>query len=390
MKTTDVVIVGAGLIGVAAALQLRAKGLTVVVVDRQEPGREASSAAAGMLAPGPDNPSSLPLVPLGKASLALYPEFVAHIERASGKTTGFAQKGALELFFGDEGEPECDRFIAEQKELGLRAEKLSGNELLRMEPSAALRAVAAAWLSEEGIVNPLLLIDAAVTAAKIEGVEVWPNCGVSGLIRDGNRCTGVVTAAGPISSSRVVIAAGCFSRAVDNAIARYAPTIPVRGQMLALRTAGNAGASVKLHHVLRSTNGYLVPHEDGRILAGSTLEPAANAKVVTPGGMRKITGAAIEIAPALQTAEIVESWAGLRPGTPDGLPVLGLTDIEGLIIATGHYRNGILLAPITAKLVEQWVLGIEGKHGVSAFSPMRFAQPAASAHTKSPARQATV
>lgn len=388
MKTVDVAIVGAGLIGVAAALELRTRGLSVIVLDRQEPGREASSAAAGMLAPSPDDLSSLPLVPLAQASIKLYPEFVAHIEQASGKATGFAQKGTLEVFFGSDGESERDRFVAERKRIGIAVETLSIHQAREMEPSLAPEAVAAAWLFEEAIVNPRLLIDAAVSAAKADGAQILANCAVTGLVCEANRCTGVVTRNGPISAGCVVIAAGSVSGAIGDEIASYAPTIPVRGQMLALRTTAETSGSVALRHVIRSANGYLVPHEDGRIVAGSTLENGEREKVVTPGGIQKILSAAIELVPALKSAQIVETWAGVRPGTPDGLPILGPTDIQGLVIATGHYRNGILLAPITAKFVVPWTLGLTVDRDVAAFSPMRFANRRGSLAQEPPARQA--
>ncbi|MGH9733652.1 MAG: glycine oxidase ThiO [Candidatus Acidiferrales bacterium] len=388
MKTFDVAIVGAGLIGIAAALELRTRGLSVTVLDRQEPGREASSAAAGMLAPSPDDLSSLPLVPLGKASIALYPEFVAHIEQASGKTTGFAQKGTLELFFGVDGESERDRFVAERKRIGIGAEALSLHQARELEPSLAPEAVAAAWLFEEAIVNPRRLIDAAISAARANGAQLLAGCVVTGLIHEASRCTGVLTSNGPIGAGCVVVAAGSFSGGVSAEIGPYAPTIPVRGQMLALRTAAGPSGTLTLKHVIRSGHGYLVPHEDGRILAGSTLENGVQEKVVTPRGMQKILGAAIELVPALKSAEIVGTWAGLRPGTPDGLPILGPTDIHGLVIATGHYRNGILLAPITAKLVVPWALGLDVDRNVAAFSPMRFVNRRGSAIEEPPARQA--
>ncbi|HTU35167.1 MAG TPA: glycine oxidase ThiO [Candidatus Acidoferrum sp.] len=388
MKTVDVAIAGAGLIGVAAALELRTRGLTVTVLDRQEPGREASFAAAGMLAPSPDDLSSLPLVPLGKSSIALYPEFVAHIEQASGKTTGFAQKGTLELFFGADGESERDRFMAERKRIGIAVEPLSVLQAREMEPSLTSQVFAAAWLYQEAIVNPRLLIDAAISAAKAGGVGVLANCTVTGLVREANRCTGVLTSDGPISAGCVVIAAGCFSVGIGAEIAPYAPTIPVRGQMLALRAPAGTTSIVALRHVIRSANGYLVPHDDGRIVAGSTLENGVQEKIVTSAGMGKIQGAAIEMVPALKSAEIVETWAGLRPGTPDGLPILGPTDIQGLVIATGHYRNGILLAPITAKLVVPWALGLTIDRDLAAFSPMRFVDRRSFLPEEPPSRQA--
>lgn len=386
MKTFDVAIVGAGLIGTSIAWELRERGLRVVLLDRQQPGREASSAAAGMLAPGPDDPTSLPLVPLGKASLQLYPEFVAGIEQASGKSTGFAPRGTLEIFFGPEAEPERDRFLLERNHLGIRTEAIPLQQAREMEPLLAPSAVAAAWIPDEATVDPRLLIDAALSAANSRGVELRANCSVAGLLRDAARCTGVATAEGPIHAGHVVIAAGCFSGQMNSEIGRYAPTHPVRGQMIALRQPAASGMTRSeapqsngghgpIRRVLRSGHGYLVPQGDDRILAGSTLEDGQFHKVVTPGGLMKILGAVSELIPALQNAEILETWAGLRPSTPDRLPILGPTDIDGLIVATGHYRNGILLAPITAKLVSACVCGEAVKEDLAAFSPMRFARP---------------
>jgi glycine oxidase len=164
------------------------------------------------------------------------------------------------------------------------------------------------------------------------------------------------------------VAAGSFSGGIDW-LGRYAPTRPVRGQMLALRSAG-----VTLRRVVRSESGYLVPRNDGRIIAGSTLEEAGFSKHVTPGGLSKILEAALELVPALADAEIIETWAGLRPGTPDNLPILGPTDIEGLFLATGHFRNGILLAAVTARLLRDWVLGKTIRLETKAFSSLRFTE----------------
>ena len=365
MKTFDVAIVGGGLIGVSAALELRRRSLRVVLFDRQQPGREASWAAAGMLAPG-DDPQSAALAPLAKKSLGLYPEFVRAIEEASGQSVGFAQQGTFQLFFED-GEPARDAFVERHRQLGLSAEAVSTSVAREREPQLGSKAVAAAWLSSEASVDPRSLVDAALSAAEIAGVDVRSGCEVTGVLREGRYCRGVVTREGGTPARHVVVAAGCFSSLVPGEIGRYAPVRPVRGQMLSLRRQG-----VTIGHVLRSEGGYLVPRADGRIVAGSTLEDAGFEKAVTPEGVRKIVGAALELVPALSDAEIVETWAGLRPGSPDALPILGPTDVEGLIVATGHYRDGILLAPVTAKLVAGWVCGDADDLDVQKFSPLRF------------------
>jgi glycine oxidase len=391
MKTFDVALVGGGIIGICAAFELAMRELRVLVLDQQECGREASWAAAGMLAPGSDDPHSAALVPLMKRSLELYPEFVGAIERASHRSTDFARRGALEVFFGAAGVAERDRFVREHERLGLSAKAISLPTAREMEPWLGPDAAAVAWLPDEATVDPRLLVNAAVAAAEARGVDIRSNCRVTKLRREGERCIGVVAGGEEVSSREVVITAGCFSACHGHEIARFAPTHPVRGQMIALRPLaksralpGSDFASEKseglkrsdaggqLWRVLRSADGYLVPRSDGRILAGSTLENAGFEKIVTPAGLEKIIRAAVELAPALASAEIVETWAGLRPGTPDNLPILGRTNIEGLIVATGHYRNGILLAPVTAKLVAGWINGQNTGIDVSAFSPLRF------------------
>jgi glycine oxidase len=213
-------------------------------------------------------------------------------------------------------------------------------------------------------------MEAVLIAARRRGVEIRPNCPVTSLIREGGRCTGVVASGERIRAKYVVVAAGCFSSLIapdTEWFAPYAPTHPVRGQILILRAP-----SVDLRKVVRSERRYLVPRPNGSILAGSTLENAGFDKHLTPAGVRRIVEGAMELVPELADAEIIETWAGLRPGTPDKLPILGPTDIEGLLMATGHYRSGILLAPVTAKLVREWISKGQVALEVKAFSALRF------------------
>jgi glycine oxidase len=373
VKNFDVVIIGGGVIGASIAFEIAGEKLGVVVLDRQQPGQKASWAAAGMLSPAPDSPQDLPLVPLGRESLKLYPEFVAAIEDTSAESAGYAREGTLEIFSEPSGEAVRDRRVAECRGLGLAAEAVALDIARQWEPAIGPAARAAAWLPDEGTVEPRSLMSAVIAAAKRRGTEFCPDCGVTGLIREHDRCTGVIAGGEEISAGQVVVAAGCFSREIarqNEWFARYAPTRPVRGQMMALRPDGSG-----LQRVLRSEKGYLVPRRDGRIVAGSTSEEVGFERRVTPAGMRKIFDAAIELFPGLAEAEVLETWSGLRPGTPDDLPILGPTDISGLLIATGHYRNGILLAPVTAKLVCEWITGACGGFDATAYSPMRFANP---------------
>lgn len=370
MKTFDVAIIGGGVIGASIAFELTGAKLRVAVFDRQEPGREASWAAAGMLSPAPESPRDLPLVPLGRESLRIYPEFVSSIEESSGQSARLTRKGTLEVFGDASGEEERDRRVSECCRLGLVAQPVALDEARAWEPTLGEGARAVAWLAEEGTVEPRSLTNAVVAAAERRGSEIHANCPVTGLIREGNRCTGVIAGGERISAVHIVVAAGSFSSQIadeSGLFARYAPTRPVRGQMIALKPDGPSP-----RRVLRSERGYLVPRQDGRIVAGSTSEHAGFDKRVTPEGMRKIFEAVLELCPQLAGAEVVETWSGLRPGTADDLPILGPTAIEGLIVATGHYRNGILLAPVTAKLVREWIVAGRTEFDADAFSPLRF------------------
>ena len=382
MKSFDAIIVGGGLIGSAIALELASEKLRVIVIDRQQPGREASWAAAGMLSPGPDSPEAAPLVPLGKESLRLYPEFIAAVEEASGMAVNFARAGTFEVFTGPQSESARDATVEEYRRLELAIETISPEAARAVEPSLG-RAAAVAWLPEEATVDPRLLIGAVLAGAERRGAEIQAGCAVDSLLCRRGTCAGVVADGEKMEATSVIIAAGSFCgtirdcvSGIEGNLARNAPVRPVRGQMIALRSE-----SVKLQRVLRSQRGYLVPRPDGRIVAGSTLEDAGFVKQVTPEGIQQILDGAMELAPALVDAEIVEQWAGLRPDTPDHLPIIGPTEMSGLVIATGHYRNGILLAPVTAKIVRDWIVSGKASFSAETFSPLRFAAARSHART---------
>ena len=380
MRTYDVAIIGGGIIGASIAFELAAEKIRVGIFDRQEPGREASWAAAGMLSPAPDSSRDLPLVPFAKESLKLYPGYVEAIEETSGQSCAYAREGAIELFFSSDAETECRARLRSLSELGIAAEMISAEAARRTECAISASSTAALWLSEEGTVEPRRVIAALLTAARNRGVEIRSDCGITEILREGDRCTGVIAAGEKISAAHVVLAAGCFSEQIARADSHgpFAPTRPVRGQMIALRPANGAAG---LRRVVRSERGYLVPRRDGRIVAGSTTEEAGFEKHVTAGGLRKIVDGVVELCPELAGGQIVETWAGLRPGTPDDLPILGPSDLAGLWIATGHYRNGILLASATAKLIRGWIVSRNTEFDVDAFSPTRFSRRETRART---------
>jgi len=370
VKTYDVVIVGGGIIGGSIAFELARRNLRVAVLDRQEMMHEASWAAAGMLSPAPDSPAAIPLVPLGRASLALYPNFIAAVEEAADIRTDYRTGGALEVLCHGDAERALSTLVALHHGLGLACEPLSIEEAHEMEPALGRDARSAAFFRDDASVNPRLLTAAVIAAAGTAGATLCPGMGVTSLAKNGVRCVGVRTAQGEtLSAQHVVLAAGCWTSQLSEA-APYAPTRPVRGQMVALRHAGKP-----IRRVLRSERGYLVPRDHAtpqKLVAGSTLENAGYEKAVTSGGLEQILGAVNELAPSLGGAEILETWSGLRPGTPDQLPILGPTDMEGLMIATGHYRNGILLAPVTAKLIMEWITERSVSLDCEDFSPLRF------------------
>lgn len=370
MQSFDVAIVGGGIIGGSIAFELARHKLRVALFDRQQPGREASWAAAGMLSPAPESPDSIPLVPLGRASLDLYPEFVAAVEEVSGCAVGYRGDGALEAIFAGDAERELSTLVALHHGLGLPTEPLRIEEAQHLAPALSRDARASALLPYEASVDNRALTEAVLAAASRQGVEIRAGLEVTSLVREGGRCIGVVAGGERISVGDVVLAAGCYSGEIEG-LRGYTPTRPVRGQMVALRSA-----KVQLECVLRSSRGYVVPRNDGRLIAGSTVENAGFEKRVTPAGLQQILRAALELAPDLADAAIVETWCGLRPDTPDHLPVLGPTDVEGLVVATGHYRNGILLAPITAKLTREWLTDRRTSFNLEAFSPLRFLRAA--------------
>ena len=368
MKKFDAAVAGGGLIGGAIALELARAGLRVGLFDRQAPGQEASWAGAGILSPAPENSGMIPLVPLGKASRAICPEFVATVEEISGQKTGFRPTGTLEALFSRDARAELNTIIALHHGLGLKAEPLRAEDARELEPALSEEVEAAVLRPEEASVDNRALTQAVLEAAKISGVEIFPGNGAEAIWPEGGRCKGLILQNEKIAAEWTVIAAGCFSAGIEG-VAQYAPVRPAKGQMVALRAT-----ELLIERVLWSEKVYLVPRNDRRILAGATVEYVGFEKSLTAGAIEKILSAAIELAPGLANAQIEETWAGLRPDSPDHLPILGPTDVEGLLMATGHFRSGILLTPITARLVREWITLQRVSVDWDRFSPMRFAE----------------
>ena len=366
MKKFDAAIAGGGVIGGAIALELARAGMRVGVFDRQQPGQEASWASAGILSPAPESPGMIAMVPLGKKSLSMYPEFVAQVEEISGKSTGFRAEGTLEALFSGDTKAELSTIIALHHGLGLQAEALRAEDARELEPALSDDVEAAVLRPEECSVDNRALTNAVLEAARRSGTEIFSDNGVKGIWREENRCAGLILQNEKVEAKWTIVAAGCFSAAIEG-VAAYAPVRPARGQMISLRAD-----EVKMRRVLWSEHIYLVPRNDGRILAGATVEYVGFDKRNTAGGIEKMLSAAIELAPGLANARMEETWAGLRPDSPDHLPILGPTDLDGLLMATGHFRSGILLTPITARLIREWITEQQVSVDWDRFSPLRF------------------
>jgi glycine oxidase len=365
-RNFEAVIAGGGLIGGAIALELALAGVRVAVFDQGEPGREASWAGAGILSPAPESPATIPLVPLGKVSMALYPEFVARVEEVSGHDVGFRARGGLEALFSRDAARELSTHVALQHGWGLKAEALSAEDARELEPGLSPEVEAAVLRPDEASVDNRELTQAVLKAARKSGAETFAHRKVKGIWREKGYCAGLQLENEKVSAKWTIIAAGSFSANITG-VDGYAPVRPAKGQMVALRAE-----RLKIERVLWSDKIYLVPRNDGRILAGATVEYVGFDKKVTVGGLRKILDGAIELVPDLAQAEVEETWAGLRPDSPDHLPILGPAEIEGLVIATGHFRSGILLTPITARLIREWITEQSVSVDWERFNPLRF------------------
>ena len=365
VKTWDVVIVGAGIIGLSLAISLRKQGLRVLVVERGEPGREASSAAAGMLVgSGSEMPPAL--MPLASASARMYPEFAHEMEDESGLKVDLRDQGTI--LISDKGDfPPGTEMLSIEKLLSLEpalaqmgtSDANSGGR--RQPPLQIQNEYRTAYLPERSV-DPRALVSAAIKAARYRGVDISSGTEVKDLLTSGDRAGGVQTDRTSYSAGIVVNCAGAWAACVAP---QKFPVRPVKGQMLAV--VGGPG----LQHVIRADI-YLVPRSDGRIVIGSTLENAGYSKQTNADTIQRMLYAARKLVPGLANAKVHEDWAGLRPSTPDELPILGETSLQGYFAATGHYRDGILLAPITAQLMTELILGKPSTYDLTPFSPARF------------------
>jgi glycine oxidase len=360
-RSVDVVVVGGGVIGLSLAWRARERGLSVTVLERGELGMGTSYVAAGMLAPVAEvefGDAGQAVLEMGLRSARMWPEFAAELERCSGEQVGLLKTGTLVLARDEDEARELERQIAFRESLGLHATRLRPSEARELEPALAPTVRLALEAPEDHSVDPRLVLVALRRACELVGVELREHAPVTRVECDqaSARVTGVVLGGGELVCARhVVIAAGAWSGSLEGLPSEACvPVRPVKGQILRLRDPAGPGL---LARVVRFEGGYLVPRADGRYLLGATVEERGFEEQATAGGVYELLREAHELLPGVSELQIEELCVGLRPGTPDNVPVIGAGVLAGLIWATGHHRNGILLAPLTAELVLQTLIG---------------------------------
>ena len=367
MTRFDVAIIGGGIIGCALARVLAGENLRVCVIDRGAPGNEASGAAAGMLSPSAEAEKDNPLFQLSRASLNLYRALTDELVAETGIDPQYRTEGTIVVLTDEQDRDRMVQTVEWQRSLGVPVEQLSSQQLRELEPALSEPA-AAFFFPQDHQIDNRLLMHALVQSCRQRGVEFVLGRDAVAVQRNGHGVAGVDLQDGRIAAPRVINSSGAWAAAIRVPGLAPPPIRPVKGHMLALQ-----GPSGVLRHVVRTARVYLVPRWDGRVLVGSTMEEAGFDKTPRAGPLTGLLRNAQLLCPALEQCEIAEYWTGLRPAAPDGLPLLGPTELEGYWFALGHFRNGILLAPITAAILSGWFLTGHTSIPMESFSPSRFA-----------------
>jgi glycine oxidase len=351
--TADVVIIGGGIMGCASALALAKAGARVAVLERSVPGAEASSAAAGILGAQTEAHEAGTFFDLAQKSLALYPAWSEELRSSTGIDVGFRRCGVLHVAFDETSRDELHRQVAWQKQAGLELEYLDAAGVHRKEPWVTPRATSAVHFAHDGRVDPAVLLKAVHIAAAKAGASFRSGAYVRSVDVDSGVARGVILEDGTrITATQVVLAAGSWSTLVAGVPLRAGDVRPARGQIVELETRDPV-----LKGVVFGPACYLVPRDDGRVLIGSTLEFVGYRREVTARAVRDLLVGAIDLVPALADATLGRTWSNFRPYSETGAPLLGPTEVKGLLLATGHHRNGILLAPITAEIIRALATG---------------------------------
>lgn len=353
----DVILVGGGVMGCSTALRLQREGLKTVVLERSVPGAEASSAAAGMLAPGAEAGHPVArdhvgtLLKLGAWSRELHAAQAEWLREEHQLDIGFRRCGAMVVAFGGDDEHALD--VHAKALAGYPHEVLDGAAAREREPSLAAGVRAAIDLPEEAQLEPRLLLRALALAAEAAGAVFRSGAVVHEVLVESGRVRGVRVGGEILEADQVVVAAGSWTSLVPGLELAAAGIHPVRGQIVATQTRPPV-----FRRLIFGAGGYVVTRPDGRVLCGSTEERVGYRREVTLGGIRSIVDLATTLAPRLAEAPLQDQWSSFRPGTADGLPLVGGAGPENLWLASGHFRNGILLAPATAELIAHGIAGV--------------------------------
>ncbi len=381
--TYDVVVVGGGVVGLCCAWRLAQGGAEVLVIDRAAPPAGATRVAAGMLAPIGELAFGEPeLLRMTVAAAERYPDFVTELEAASGLGSGFTQHGALHIALDRDEAAELRRVHDLQRSLGLGAEWLPPRRCRALEPGLTPSFNGGVHAPDEAAIDPRRMTAALLAALADSGVEVRSNANVAASLLVGDRLEGVRTDSGEeLRAAHTVLATGAWSGTEEWLPEGARPPVrPVKGQILELRSPDGEAPCGR---ILASERVYLVPRPDGRLIVGATMEERGFDATVTAGGVHELLREAYRLLPEVAEMELVEAMAGLRPGTPDNLPLIGHGEIEGLVLASGHYRNGILLAPITGDAIAALLSGEPLPEPLAAAEPVSSRFPG---HTESKAR----
>ncbi len=364
----DVVVVGAGVIGCAVAFELARRGASVEVVDARPTGMGATQASAGVLAPYLEAQPDTPLFELTARSLDLYDDFIAHVSSASGLTISYRRTGTIEIASTPTGMSRLRHLAQALDRLGVTHQLMTAPEAHAEEPLLAPGIAGGLFIPAHGSVVASELTRALAAAARRHGAQIVEGGSVKRIAANGGGLV-VETDRGPLEGDAVVLAAGSWSGQIEVEGARpRVPVRPVRGQLLQLAWNGPS-----LRRVTWGESCYLVPWSDGTLLVGATVEEAGFDERTTVAGIRGLLEAAGDLVPAVEAAGFVAARAGLRPGTPDELPVIGPSAVlPNLVYATGHYRNGVLLAPLTAQIVADTLLANRRDAAIDAVGPQRF------------------
>ncbi|BBC23086.1 glycine oxidase ThiO [Pseudanabaena sp. ABRG5-3] len=332
---TDVLVIGGGIIGLATAIALAQKGANVTVIEREICGKGATWAAAGMLAPEAERLEGT-LLDFGIRSRDMYPKWIANLMRLSGLDCGYWCCGMIAPSL-----EESDRQIISQ-----HPKYINREESHKRQSGLGESVLGSLWLPEDGQVNNRKLATALLATARFLSIKILEGVTVYQIVRDAQRVTHLDTSVGNLQGDRYILATGAWTRSL-----LPLPVKPIKGQMLSVFDRDR-----QLQRVIYAPSCYIVPRQDGKIVIGATVEDNGFAQGNTAAGLAQLLNRAIAVYPAIANMPITETWWGFRPHAPNEIPILGASDYENLILATGHYRNGILFAPITAKLISDFVI----------------------------------